>query len=106
MDFDNLIDWLHALAHQHASDQIQLDGRECTTENIVLEAIANLEDLRSASEITHNNMASIVCYKRYESYFEDNDTPIQEWDATLLSRREFEQYHPDYKVVLWVQKTL
>lgn len=41
----------------------------------------------------------IICYKRYESFFEENDTEINEWKDYLGTLAQFELENPTFKVV-------
>lgn len=45
VNIDALIDWLHAMAEQHKSDIIRLDGCTSTVEKIAVDAIEWLEKL-------------------------------------------------------------
>ena len=40
----------------------------------------------------------IICYKRYESTYEPNDTEKIEW-IEYSSLSDFERNYPDYKVI-------
>lgn len=41
----------------------------------------------------------IICYKRHESMFEDNDTEINEWRYYLGTLEQFELGNPNAKVI-------
>lgn len=40
----------------------------------------------------------IICYIRYESFYEDSDTEIKEW-ITYTSLEDFEKDYPDCKAI-------
>ena len=42
----------------------------------------------------------IICYKRYESTLQENDTEYSEWRYYLGTLEQFELENPTYKVIL------
>lgn len=46
---------------------------------------------------------ALVCYVRYSSFYETNDTKHNEWEYTTLSYEDYLHYNPDVLVIHYIE---